>query len=86
VVRWYRGVFHVPRPVLALLAIVSLLGAVLRIPARREVVLLSGSALLVLLGTSATGGFSLRYLLPAVPLLAIGGSIAGAQLLNRWRG
>jgi hypothetical protein len=85
-VRSYRGVFHVPRPVLALLAIMSVLGVALRVPARREVLLLSGGALLILLGTSATGGFALRYLLPAVPLLAIGGSLAGAQLLSRWRG
>ncbi len=37
---------------------------------------------MILLGTAATGGFALRYLLPAVPLLAIGGSIAVAQLLE----
>jgi hypothetical protein len=43
-----------------------------------------GSALIVLLATAATGGLSLRYLMPIVPLLAIGGSLAIAQLLSRW--
>ncbi len=85
-IRSYRSVMHVPRPVLALLALASLLAVCLRITARREVFLLAGSALTILLGTAATGGFALRYLLPAVPLLAIGGSIAVAQLLELRRG
>ena len=84
-VRAYRGVIHVPRPVLALLALAALLAVCLRVPARREVFLLVGSALVILLGTAATGGFALRYLLPAVPLLAIGGSLAVAQLSARAR-
>ena len=37
---------------------------------------------MILLGTAATGGFALRYLLPAVPLLAIGGGVAPAQLIR----
>ncbi len=81
--RSYRRILHVPRPVLALLALASLLAVCLRVPARREIFLLAGSAVIVLLGTAATGGFALRYLLPAVPLLAIGGSLAVAQLLAR---
>ena len=85
-VRAYRSVVHVPRPVLALLALAALLAVCLRVPARREIFLLAGSAVMILLGTAATGGFALRYLLPAVPLLAIGGSIAVAQLLERRRG
>jgi Dolichyl-phosphate-mannose-protein mannosyltransferase len=84
-VRGYRSLIHVPRPVLALLALAAVLAVCLRVPARREVFLLAGSAVILLLGTAATGGFGLRYLLPAVPLLAIGGSIAAAQLLARRR-
>ena len=82
-VRSYRGVVHVPRPVLVLLALASLLAVCLRVPARREIFLLAGSAVMILLGTAASGGFALRYMLPAVPLLAIGGSIGVAQLLDR---
>jgi hypothetical protein len=82
-VRGYRGIVHVPRPVLALLALAALLAVCVRVPARREIFLFAGSAVVILLGTAATGGFALRYLLPAVPLLAIGGSIAVAQLLAR---
>ncbi len=85
-VRAYRAVVHVPRPVLALLALAAALALVLRVPARREILLFAGSAVLLLLGTAATGGFGLRYLLPAVPLLAIGGGIAVAQLLARRSG
>lgn len=83
-VRWYRGALHVPRPVLALLALASLLAVCLRVPARREIFLLSGSALMILLGTAATGGFGLRYLMPAVPPVAVGGGIAIAELRARW--
>jgi hypothetical protein len=84
-IRSYRGVLHVPRPVLALLALAALWAVCVRVPARREIFLLAGSAVMVLLGTAATGGFALRYLLPAVPLLAIGGGTGIAQLLARYR-
>jgi hypothetical protein len=83
VVRAYRGVVHVPRPLLALLALAALWALLLRVPGRREIFLFAGSAVMLLLGTAATGGFALRYLLPAVPLLAIGGGIAVAQLMVR---
>jgi hypothetical protein len=79
-VRWYRSVIHVPRPVLALLALAAALALLVRVPARREILLLAGTGASLLLGTAATGGFALRYLIPAVPLLAIGGSLAVAQL------
>jgi hypothetical protein len=78
---------HVPRPLLALLVIVALVAVALRTPARREVLLLTGSGLALLLGTAATAGFGFRYLLPAVPLLAVGGVIAvmdvGRKVLGR---
>lgn len=80
-IRAYRSVIHVPRPILALLALISLLAVCLHVPARREVFLLSGSAVMLLLGTAASGGFGLRYLMPAVPLLATGGTLAAAQLV-----
>jgi hypothetical protein len=85
IARAYRSVVHLPRPILGLLALAGVLGICLRIPARREVFLLVGSALIVLLATAATGGLSLRYLMPIVPLLAIGGSLATAQMLGRWK-
>jgi len=84
-VRRYRSIIHVPRPVLALLALAAVLALLTRVPARREILLLSGSGLALLLGTSATGGFALRYLVPAVPLLAIGGAIALTQIAVRFR-
>ncbi|MGH2842143.1 MAG: hypothetical protein ACRDKL_00960, partial [Solirubrobacteraceae bacterium] len=84
VVRWYRHAIHVPRPVLAVLAILSLLALVKRTSARREILLTAGGGLLLLLGTAATGGFGLRYLLPAVPLLTIGGALAMRDLAEYW--
>jgi hypothetical protein len=83
----YRRILHVPRPWLGVLAIASLLALVLpstrryRPIARAEVLFLSGSGLLLILGTAATAGFGLRYLLPAVPLLALGGSLALRDLI-----
>jgi len=79
-VRAYRRIVHVPRPLLALLALAALLALLTRAPARREILLLAGTGLCLLLGTAATGGFALRYLVPAVPLLAVGGSLAVAQI------
>jgi hypothetical protein len=76
VVRAYRSVMHVPRPVIALLALASLLALALRTPARREVLLLSGSGLSLIVCVAATAGFGIRYLLPAVPFLALGGTLA----------
>jgi hypothetical protein len=84
-VRGYRGIVNVPRPVVALLAIASVVALVMRIRARREVLLLSGCGLALLLGTAATAGFGLRYLLPTVPLLAIGGTLAFGDLWLLWR-
>ena len=82
-VHGYREVFHVPRPVLALLALAALIALALRVKPRREVTLFAGTALVLLLGTAATAGFGLRYLLPAVPLLAIGGALAASELAGR---
>ncbi len=82
--RSYGSVMHVPRPLLALLAIASIAAIALRLPQRREVLLLSGSALALLAGTAATAGFAQRYLLCAVPLLAIGGTLALLQLKHRY--
>jgi hypothetical protein len=82
--RSYRSIVHLPRPVLALLALVSLAGLGLRTIWRRETLLFTGSGLLLIIGTSATAGFGLRYLLPAVPLLAVGGGAALRDLIKRY--
>jgi hypothetical protein len=81
--RRYRSVVHVPRLLLAVLAIAAIAALILKTAGMTEVFLTSGTALLLLFGTAATGGFGLRYLLPAVPLLAIGGVIAGRDLVAR---
>jgi len=90
-VRDYHETVHTPRAlmgVLALAAVAALLvsvgAALLRrppLPRRREVFLLGGAGLLMLLGTAATSDFVLRYLIPVVPLLVCGGIAACADLL-----
>jgi hypothetical protein len=85
VVRRYRSILHLPRPLLAILALASLAAILLRSAVNKEVLLLTGSGLLMILGTAATAGFGIRYLLPTVPLLAIGGSLAIHDLAVRAR-
>ncbi len=82
-VRAYRRLVHVPRLLLGLLALAIVAALAARVPGRREIFLFGGGGLLLLLGTAATGGFGIRYLLPAVPLLAVGGSLALAALASR---
>ena len=88
--RDYHETFHTSRPVMGALALaavaallVSAVAALLRrtpLPRRREVFLLSGAALAMLLGTAATSEFVLRYLIPVIPLLVVGGIAACADL------
>lgn len=85
-VRSYRNVIHVPRPLLAFFVLVSVLALGLRVRARREILLLSGSGMALVVGTAATASFGIRYLLPAVPVMAIGGSIAAWDLFTGRRG
>jgi len=84
VVHAYRGVVHLPRPVLALLVLASIVALVLRTPWRREILLLSGSGLGLIVGAAASAGFGLRYLEPSVPLIAIGGTLAALDLWARF--
>ena len=84
--RAYRNVIHIPRPILALLALASLAALTLRTPRRKEILLLSGSGLALLVGAAATAGFGIRYLIPSVPLLAIGGTLAARDLYERVAG
>jgi hypothetical protein len=91
-VRAYRDVVHVPRPLLALLVLAALaelaLAALARgrleLPRRREVLLLAGAGLAMLLG-AATVEFQLRYLVPSVPLLVAAGALALADLSGALR-
>jgi hypothetical protein len=89
-VRDYHERVHVPRPLMAALAVAALLELALAAvalalrrsgpPRRREVFLLAGAALAMLLGTAATSEFVLRYLIPVVPLLVCGGVAAAADI------
>jgi hypothetical protein len=83
VARRYQRLVHVPRPLIGLLALASLLALAawrLPIPHRREILLLTGMGLAMLVGAAFTSSFVLRYLLPALPLIAAGGALAVADL------
>ena len=84
--RRYRSVIHIPRALMAVLALASIVGVARALRWRREVLLFSGSGILLLLGTAATAGFAQRYPLGAVPPLAIGGTLSLRELVSTARG
>ncbi|MFL5826523.1 MAG: hypothetical protein ACJ76V_08370 [Thermoleophilaceae bacterium] len=83
--RDYVRLVHAPRWLLALLALASLAAVALpgAAAARREVFLLAGSGIAMLIGAAATSEFVLRYLEPSVPLIAAGGALACSALAAR---
>jgi hypothetical protein len=88
--RSYASVVHTSRPLIALIAVLSLVAVVLG--ARRRDALTApvflpwAMAVLMLLGTAATAGFALRYLVPLVAEFAIAGALSAELLARRTRG
>jgi hypothetical protein len=88
VARGYRAVVHTPRPFLALLALATLAALALAAVGRnryalgrwREAFLLTGMGVAMLVGSVATSAFIVRYLVPTVPLIVCGGTLAVADL------
>jgi hypothetical protein len=85
--RLYARWVHPPRPLLAvapLTGLIALLVAALRgagrIPRWREVLLLTGVGSGLLVGSAATSEFAPRLLIPTIPLLVTGATIAAADL------
>jgi hypothetical protein len=89
----YASVVHTPRWLLGPLALLGLTalvpGLVGRLgeplPHRRQVFLLTGSSLAMLLGSVATLFFTIRYLVPVVPLIVAGGVLGASDLAARFR-
>ncbi len=79
---------HAPRWLYGLLSLAALLALAIgltrrgreHVPRRREILLLSGSGLVMLLASAASTAFVVRYLIPALPLLAAGGVLALSDL------
>jgi len=86
--RWYAERIHAWPPMMGFLAVVALVAVAAMSrrgapPGRRSAILLfSGSGLAMLLGSAATSEFDIRYLVPCVPLLVIGGAFGLAYLLG----
>jgi hypothetical protein len=86
----YQRVIGTPRLSLGALVLLSLaaLAAALskslrpRLRHTREILLLSGTGVAMLLAAVAVSGFVVRYMLPAVPLILAGGSLALLDLLR----
>lgn len=84
VLRAYQAVGHTPRWLIGGLAVAGLVAVALRlvgrgrtaIPRAPEALLLVGGSLLMLLATTATSDFVVRYLIPLVPLIVCGGVVA----------
>ena len=79
---------HTPRWLMAIFAVCALAATVMAVARRgrtntgntAEAAFLVGAGLLILLGSAATSGFVLRYLIPEVPLLVCGGVLAIHEL------
>jgi hypothetical protein len=82
--RDYWTVVHTPRPLIGVLTAAGLLSLALAIGSRRwrvhampsETLLLTGMGFSLMVGTIATSTFNMRYILPSVPFLALGGALA----------
>lgn len=80
-------------PVLALLVVATVAALIVglvgrnrhQLPQRQEAFLLTGMGLAMLLGATATSEFIVRYLVPSVPLLVCGGTLALAELFTAAR-
>jgi hypothetical protein len=87
--RSYGSIFHTSRPLIALIALLSLVAIVVGIrrrdPLAQAVFLPWAMGLLLLLGSAATAGFALRYLVPTVAEWAVAGTLS-VLLLTRAAG
>jgi hypothetical protein len=88
--RAYWKLVHTPRWLLAFLTAAGLLSLLASVVSRRwrnatnpaQTFLLIGMGLGLMIGTIATSSFNMRYVLPSVPLLALGGAVAIAPLMR----
>jgi hypothetical protein len=76
----YGSVVTMPRPLLAVALLVAVAALARRTRRRREIFLLVGSGTALMLGSVATVEFVARYLVPAIPLLALAGMVAASDL------
>jgi hypothetical protein len=95
VLPFYQRWVHTPRWLLAALVVAALVALATRVwPGRvgrselahlAEIALLTGAGLALVVG-SALNHFEPRFLIPAVPLLVMGGTVAVSELASAWAG
>jgi hypothetical protein len=84
--RIYGRFANIPHPLLGLLALVAM-AALLVVPRRRlEIALPLAVALAILVGSTATSAFVLRYIVPLAPLLICAGTLGLWALYERRNG
>ena len=81
----YGSVVTMPRPLLAVALLVAIVALARRTRHRREIFLLAGTGTALMLGSVATVEFVARYLVPAIPLLALAGMLAAVDLRRSMR-
>jgi hypothetical protein len=92
-VRTYHRVVHTPRWLLGCLIVLVTFGLLLpvftrgrmRMPHWREILLLTGTSIAILIGATATSEFVLRYLVPVAPLILAGGVAASVDVARLLR-
>lgn len=81
VLAWYERWVHVPWWLVA----PTVLAGLVLLFVDRQVALLMGTALALVVGAAATSGFNNRYLIPVLPILAVVGALAADEAVVWWR-
>jgi hypothetical protein len=82
--RQYQRVARPPALLLAALTLVALLGVAFGRGRRWEAMLLIGVGLCIIVGTTATTAFDVRYAVPVMPLVVCAGAVGGSSLWRRF--
>jgi cobalamin biosynthesis protein CobD/CbiB len=83
--RLYGRVAHMPHPLVGITILVALVALVGTRRNRAELLLLLGVALAILVGSTATSAFVLRYAVPLYPLFVCAGVLGAWALLEASR-
>ena len=80
---WLAGWLHTSRLLIDVLLALSAFALLLRVRGSSAVLLAAGEGVALLVGSAASAGFAIRYLLPAVPLIVFAGTLSLARISTR---